>query len=637
MNPTPHTTLSGPPLVGPVAPHLLSRLWHWAEQEPDRPLLAVRDGGEVVTVSAAAFRDRVRAIAAGLVARGVEPGDRIALLSRTSLAWVEADHGVLAAAAATVPIYDSSSSSQVERILIDSGAVMVVVETPEQRDLVAAAMSDQHDAPPVLVIAEGGLDELATAGGGTAGGGGNGGGGDDADHLDVVEQRLAELGPEDLATLIYSSGTTGETKGCELTHSNLCHNVRQTVEQAPELFGPGARTLVFLPLAHALGRIQVHTSIDQGVLTAFATGIPELPEELLLFRPTFIVAVPRIFEKVYDGARNRAIDAGRVKIFDRAMDVAVRWSDASQNSRPPLGLRLQHLLFDRLVYRKLRAAFGDELGMAICGGAALSGHLARCFDGMGIAIAQGYGLTEAAPIVSGGPDPAPDHDSVGRAYPATTVAFAEDGEVLISGPQVFHGYWNAPETTARTLVDGWLQTGDLGTATERGDLVITGRKKELIVTAGGKNVVPGALEDRVRAHPLVDQCVVVGDGRPFVAALVFLDHDEVERRLARQETSDGPQTGAAAGAATAAAAGGTHQVSGADALGNDGFEAELRAEIGAAVATANAAVSRGEAIRAYRIVDDVLSIDNGDLTPTQKLRRHNIGARFAAEIDALYG
>ena len=628
MNPTPEMTLSGPPLVGPVAPHLLSALWRWAEQEPDRPLLALRDGSEVVTVSAAAFRDRVRAIAAGLVARGVEPGDRVALLSRTSPRWVEADHAILAAAAVTVPIYDSSSASQIERIVTDSGAVLVVVETAEQRELVATALVD-HPAPtPVLVIAEGGLDELATAGTDDTGHAGDGG------HLDVVEQRLAELGPEDLATLIYSSGTTGETKGCELTHGNLCHNVRQTVEQAPELFGPGARTLVFLPLAHALGRIQVHTSIDQGVLTAFATSIPELPEELLLFRPTFVVAVPRIFEKVYDGARNRAIDAGRVKIFDRAMHVAVRWSDARGSGRPPLGLRIQHLLFDRLVYRKLRAAFGGELSMAICGGAALSGHLARCFDGMGIAIAQGYGLTEAAPIVSGGPDPVPDHDSVGRAYPATTVAFAEDGEVLVRGPQVFRGYWHAPEATAQTLVDGWLRTGDLGAATERGDLVITGRKKELIVTAGGKNVVPGALEDRVRAHPLVDHCVVVGEGRPFVAALVYLDRDEVARRLARLGTADGPQ---AAEAAAALATGVTHQVTGVTAADAEGFEAELRAEIGAAVATANAAVSRGEAIRAYRIVDDVLSIDNGDLTPTQKLRRHNIGARFAAEIDALYG
>ncbi len=621
MNPTSPTTLSGPPLVGPVAPHLLSSLWRWAEEEPDRPLLAVRDGSEVVTVGAAAFRDRVRAIAAGLVARGVEPGDRVALLSRTSLAWVEADHGILAAAAVTVPIYDSSSASQIERIVTDSGAVLVIVETPEQHDLVAAAMGERQAAPPVLVIAEGGLDELATA---AAGG---------ADHLDVVEQRLAGLGPQALATLIYSSGTTGEAKGCELTHGNLCHNVRQTVEQAPELFGPGARTLAFLPLAHALGRIQVHTSIDQGVLTAFATGIPELPEELLLFRPTFIVAVPRIFEKVYDGARNRAIDAGRVKVFDRAMAVAERRADARGSGRPPLGLRLQHALFDRLVYRRLRAAFGGELRMAICGGAALSGQLARRCDGMGLAIAQGYGLTEAAPIVSGGPDPVPDHDSVGRAYPATTVAFAEDGEVLVRGPQVFRGYWRAPEATAQTLVDGWLRTGDLGAPTERGDLVITGRKKELIVTAGGKNVVPGALEDRVRAHPLVDQCVVVGEGRPFVGALVFLDREEVQRRLARRGAS------APAGTAevTARAAGRTHQVQGADRAGGGGFEAELHAEIDAAVAAANAAVSRGEAIRAYRIVDDLLSVSSGDLTPTQKLRRHNIGRRFAVEIDALYG
>jgi len=654
------TTLTGAPLRGPVESHLLAALWRWADQEPDRPLLAERVGDAFVSHTAAAVRDRIRGIAGGLIARGIEPRDRVALLSRTSLAWVEADHAILAAGAATVPIYDSSSGSQIERIVADSGAALVIVETSAQRELVQQAIGAREDAPPVLAVAEGALEDLLAAG---------------TDHLDVVEQRIRELDADHLAALIYSSGTTGETKGCELTHGNLCHNTRQTVEQAPQLFAPGARTLVFLPLAHALGRIQVHASLDQGVLTGFASGIPELREELLLFRPTFLVAVPRIFEKVYDGARNRAIDAGRVGVFDRAMVVATRWSDAKRAGRRPLGLRLQHLLFDRLVYGRIRQAFGGQLGLAICGGAAISGELARRFDGMGIAIAEGYGLTEAAPIVSGGPSEHPDHDSVGQVYPGTTVMIADDGELLVKGPQVFRGYRNAPEATAATLIDGWLHTGDLGSATERGDLVITGRKKEIIVTAGGKNIVPGPLEDRVRSHPLVDQCVVIGEGRPFVAALVFLDAEEVQRWRARQTSKDASGEGARSDAGLAAevdaglAADGdapaTTEVATpattedatppitavappattADASpSTEGassreveVEAGIRAEIDAAIARANEAVSRGEAIRAYRIVPDVLRIETGDLTPTQKLRRTSIAERFDAAIASIYG
>ncbi len=654
------TTLIGPPLHGRVEPHLLAALWRWADEEPDRELLASREGEGFVSHTAAAVRDRIRGIAGGLIAHGIAPGDRVALLSRTSLGWVEADHAILAAGAVTVPIYDSSSGAQIERILADSGAALVFVETSAQRELVQASTGGRADAPPVLAIAEGVLDELLAAG---------------ADHLGDVEQRLRELDGDHLAALIYSSGTTGQAKGCELTHANLCHNTRQTVEQAPQLFTPGARTLVFLPLAHALGRIQVHAALDQGVLTGFATGIPELREELLLFRPTFVVAVPRIFEKVYDGARGRALDAGRAGVFDRAMDVAARWSEAKTSGRRPLGLRLQHLLFDRLIYGRIRQAFGGQLGLAICGGAALSGELGRRFDGMGIAIAQGYGLTEAAPIVSGGPSEHPDHDSVGQVYPATSVRIADDGELLVQGPQVFRGYWNAPEATAATFVDGWLHTGDLGTATERGDLVITGRKKEIIVTAGGKNVLPGPLEDRVRAHPLVDQCVVIGEGRPFVAAMVFLDDEEVQRWRARRTSPDAAgdraQRGAGLreGAATPASGESEAPASGeveadrtgeveADPTGEAAtpptgehaqphavarsgleseVEADLRAEIDMAIARANEAVSRGEAIRSYRIVGDALRIETGDLTPTQKLRRTSIAERFHPVIESIYG
>lgn len=580
--------LTGPPLAGTPEPHLLAPLWRWADQEPQRPLLAWRDGDRFVEMDAQAFRQRVREIAGGLVARGISPGDRVALLAPTSLAWALADHAVLAAGAVSVPIYDTSSAEQIERILADSGAVLGLVES----DAKAKAIGDGVTGPSgveVLSFESGALDRLREQG---------------RDHLDEVDRRVAALGSDDLAALIYSSGTTGEPKGCELTHANLCANMRQTGEQVPELFAGSARTLVFLPLAHALGRIQLHTAIAQGALTGFATSIAQLPDELAMFRPTFIVAVPRIFEKVHRGASLKAAAGGKQRIFDRAADVAVRWSRARRSGHVPLGLRLQHALFDRLVYGKLRAAFGGELQLAICGGAALDGDLARFFDGVGVTILQGYGLTETSPIISGGPAGTVDHDTVGRVYPATEVRLLDDDELLVRGPQVFRGYWRDPQATARVLQDGWLHTGDLGAFTPAGHLVITGRKKDIIVTAGGKNVAPGPLEDRLRAHPLVDQCVLVGEGRPFVAALLFLDVEEVARREREGEPVD---------------------------------DATLRSELEAAVAEANGTVSRGESIRTFRVVATSLSVDAGEITPTLKVRRRTITERFDGEIEELYG
>ncbi|HSK23796.1 MAG TPA: long-chain fatty acid--CoA ligase [Egicoccus sp.] len=583
-----HGQLSGPSLAAVPEPHLLAPLWRWADTEPRRPLLAARDGDRFREMDAEAFRQTVREVAAGLIARGVGPGDRVALLARTSLDWVVADHAVLAAGAACVPIYDTSSTDQIQRILADSGAVIALVETDVMAKTIGEDATGATGAAP-LSFESGAMDRLREGG---------------RDHLDEVERRIAALRGEDLAALIYSSGTTGEPKGCELTHGNLCANAAQTAQQVPELFLDGARTLVFLPLAHALARIQVHAAIAQGVLTGFASSIEQLPDELAMFRPTFIVAVPRIFEKVHRAASLKAAAGGKQAIFDRAADVAVRWSRARRSGPVPVGLRLQHALFDRLVYGKLRAAFGGELRLAICGGAPLAGDLARFFDGVGVTILQGYGLTEASPIVSGGPVDPVDHDTVGRLYPGTEVRIADDGEILVRGPQVFRGYRGDPQATAAILRDGWLYTGDLGAFTPAGYLVITGRKKDIIVTAGGKNVAPGPLEDRLRAHPLIDQCVVVGEGRPFVGALVFLDAEEVARREREGETVDEPA---------------------------------LRTELERAVAAVNATVSRGEAIRTFRVVPTTLTIDAGEITPTLKLRRAVITERFDDEIDAIYG
>ncbi len=581
--------VSGPPLSGPPARHALAGLWSWADAEPTRPLLAHHDGEAFVEHTAARLREGVRELAAGLIARGVATGERVALLAPTGVDWVYADAAILAAGAVSVPIYDTSSPQQVERILDDSGAVLLLVATAAQREALAPLAAALPGAPEVLAFEEGAAAGLAEDGRG---------------HHEEVEARVAGLSSGDLAALIYSSGTTGEPKGCELTHANLCANARQTAEQVPELFEPGARTLVFLPLAHALARIQLQTSLEQGVLTGLATSLERLSAELAAFHPTFIVGVPRVFEKVHAAARAKAAEAGRERVFDRAADVARRWSRAKRGGGGSWGLRLQHRLFDRLVYGRLREAFGGELTLAICGGAPLDADLGRFFDGLGVTVLPGYGLTEASPIVSGGPVATVDYDTVGEVFPSTTVRLAEDGEILIAGPQVFGGYWRDPTASAEVLDGGWLRTGDLGRLTPQGQLVITGRKKEILVTAGGKNVVPGPLADRVRAHPLVEHVVVVGEGRAFVGALVFLDHDE----LARRGIDPTPPLD----------------------------EAPLRAELDAAVAEANAMVSRGEAIRAYRIITAPLSISQGELTPTQKLRRRPVESRFADEIEALY-
>jgi long-chain acyl-CoA synthetase len=603
-----HPTATGVPLRTHPERHLLAALWRWADREPTRPLLSARDGESFVTMTAAEVRATVRDAAAGLIGLGVAPGDRVLLLSRTRREWVLLDHAILAAGAVTVPVYDTASASQIATILANSGARLAIVETADQREVVTRAAEPARGLEQVLAIDDGALDRLRTAGTG---------------HLDEVDARLAALGGEDLAAVLYSSGTTGEPKGCELTHANLTANVRQTVEQVPELFPPQARTIVFLPLAHALGRMQVHVAIDQGVELAVATGLDQLADELALVRPTFLVVVPRLLEKVLASARGRAQDAGRTAIFDRAMDVAQRISDGRRNgTRVPWSTRLLHRVFDRLVYRRLREALGGQVTAVICGGAALAPEIGQRFDGVGIPVLEGFGATETAPIVSGGPFAPLHHGTVGRPYPGTTVRIAEDGEILVRGPQVFRGYRGDPQATAAALDDGWYHTGDLGALTTDGHLRIVGRKKDILITAGGKNVVPGPLEDRIRAHPLVEECVVLGERRPFVTALVWLDPAEADRLL---------RSNGSAATATATSGDSTR----ADGL-SPAAEQVLRAHLDDAVAEANRTVSRAEAIGRYAIADEPLSLAAGSLTPTTKVRRAVVLERFADHIDQLY-
>jgi long-chain acyl-CoA synthetase len=600
-------TASGAPLRTPPEPHLLAALWRWADREPDRPLLSAREGDRFHALTAAEVRTTVRAVAAGLIAAGVAPGDRVLLLSRTRREWVLLDHAILAAGAVTVPVYDTASPSQIATILANSGARVALVETADQREVVTWAADPERGLEHVFAIDEGALDRLEAGGIG---------------HVAEVDARLQALRGEDLAAVLYSSGTTGEPKGCELTHANLAANVRQTVEQVPKLFAPPARTIAFLPLAHALGRIQVHAAIDQGVEVAIATDLDHLADELAIVHPTFLVVVPRLLEKVLAGARARAQDAGRVRIFDRAMDVAERISDGRRNgTRVPLGTRLQHRLFDRLVYRRLRDALGGQVTAVICGGAALALEIGKRFDGIGIPVLEGFGATETAPIVSGGPFAPLHHGTVGRPYPATIIRVAEDGELLVRGPQVFRGYRGDPDATAEALRDGWYHTGDLGELTSTGHLRIVGRKKDILITAGGKNVVPGPLEDRIRAHHLVEECVVIGERRPFVTALVWLDPVEADRLLADHGMTRTPATtdaAASAGELTPAA------------------EQLLRAQLDDAIADANRTVSRAEAIGRYAIAGEPLSLAAGSLTPTTKVRRAVVLERFAADIEQLY-
>ncbi len=592
--------LTGPPLGHEPHPHLLAALWQWAEEDPDAPAVAVREGDRFAPHSVRWLRDRVREVAAGLVALGVQPGERVALLSRTRLAWTIADHAILAAGAVTVPLYDSAARDQIAHVLTDSEATVAIVEHPEQRELLDGLGEAARTVRRVEVIEHGGLDALAERA-------------DTATRAEV-DRRRASLGPHDLATIVYSSGTTGAPKGCALTHGNLTWNAAQTMQHLPQLFDGVSRTLVFLPLAHVFARIQVIISLQGRAQLCFASSVAQLREELPMAQPSFLVAVPRVFEKLLEAGRNAAAQRGR--LFATLFDATRREADArfralERGQRPGPVARARWAVLDRLVGARLRAALGGEMRWAISGGAALPSDVARLFNAIGVPLLEGYGLTETSPILTGDPPERPRPGSVGRAMPGTELRLSQDGELQVRGPQVFQGYWRNPQATAEMFADDWLRTGDLARFDGDGCVWITGRMKELIVTAGGKNVSPGPLEDLVRAHPLVGTCIVVGEGRPYIGALITLDAEQAPR-WARQQ-----------------------------GLERDDVEAlaehpQVRAAIAEAVDAANATVSQAEQIRRFRILPRDLGIASGELTPTLKVRRAVVGQRYATEIEALY-
>ncbi|MEU5721669.1 long-chain fatty acid--CoA ligase [Micromonospora sp. NPDC047738] len=595
---------SVPPIVtvGDAA-NLTDPVWENAEVAPETVQFVRRGGGDGrawMDVTCRQFRDEVVAVARGLLAAGISPGDRVALMSRTRYEWTLLDYAIWAAGAVTVPIYETSSAEQAAWILADSGAVAALVETAAHAGLVAEIRDRLPELRQIWQIESGAVDDLVAAGASV----------DPAD----VEVRRSTVKADDIATIIYTSGTTGRPKGCVLTHRNMYADITNAVPVLPNLFRQGASTLLFLPLAHAFARL-----IQIGVVQARATmahcaDTKNLVAELQEVKPTFVLSVPRVFEKVYNGARQKAEADGKGKIFDRAEKVAIAYSEAlDAPDGPGLALRAQHVLFDKLVYGKLRAALGGRCRDAISGGAPLGTRLAHFFRGIGVNIAEGYGLTETAPAAAANLPSATRIGTVGRPLPGVTIRIEDDGEILISGDLVFQGYWHNEAATAEALTsDGWFRTGDLGRLDEDGYLSITGRKKEIIVTAGGKNVAPAALEDQVRAHPLVSQCVVVGDRQPFIGALVTIDEEALPKWLAARGR---PETARAAD------------------LRDD--EA-LRAEVQGAIDQANRSVSKAEAIKVFRILPHDFTEDTGELTPSLKVKRQVVHKTYAAEIADIY-
>lgn len=583
----------------PTSGNLTDDVVRNAAEAPEQAVFSRPDGaGGWADVTAARFLEDVRAVAKGLVAAGIEPGDRVALVSRTRYEWTLLDYAIWFAGAVTVPVYETSSAEQIGWILQDSGARAVVAEGSEHVARVTEVRPGLADLNHVWSFADNAVDILRKLGG------------DVSD--DDLEKRRSGVGPGDLATLIYTSGTTGRPKGCMLTHGNFMVELGVAVPELEELFETDdAATLLFLPLAHVFARIIQVGCVKSRTRMAHSGDASRLLEDLKAVQPTFVLAVPRVFEKVFNTASQRATADGRGGVFDRAAETAIAYSRGLDRGKVPLLVRGQHAAFSRLVYGKLRDALGGRCAFAVSGGAPLGERLGHFYRGIGLTVLEGYGLTETTGALTVNLPEAIKIGSVGRPLPGTAVQVAEDGELLFRGGQVFVGYWRNDEASAEVLEGGgWFHTGDVGEIDDEGFVRITGRKKEILVTAGGKNVAPAALEDRIRAHPLVDQCLVVGDGRPFIAALVTLDREALPAWAERH--------------------GKKYDVR---ALADD---PDLTAEIEAAVDEANKAVSKAESIRKFRVLTEEWTEEGGQLTPSLKLKRNVVLREARDEVAALY-
>lgn len=549
-------------------------------------------------VTMAQFLAEVSAVAKGLVAAGIEPGDRVALISKTRYEWTLFDYAIWFAGAVTVPIYETSSAEQVRWILSDSGARAVVAETSDHLARVSESRADLEQLNHVWSIGDNAVDTLTRLGG------------DISD--DDLEKRRTTATPADPATLIYTSGTTGRPKGCVLTHGNFMFELGVAVDELERLFHDDhGSTLLFLPLAHVFARIIQVGCVKSRTRMGHTADIKQLLPDLAEFQPTFILAVPRVFEKVFNTASQRATADGRGKIFDAAAETAIAYSRGLEKGRVPLAVRAKHAVFDKLVYGKLRTALGGKCVYAVSGGAPLGERLGHFYRGIGLVVLEGYGLTETTAALTANLPDATKIGTVGRPLPGTAVRVADDGELLFKGGQVMSGYWQNDQATAEVLeADGWFHTGDLGEVDDEGFVRITGRKKEILVTAGGKNVAPAVLEDRLRSHLLVDQCIVVGDGQPFIGALVTLDREALPLWAEQHGKS-------------------------AD-LARLVDDPDLLAEVQAAVDDANKAVSRAESIRKFTVLPDEWTEEGGQLTPSLKLKRNVVMRELRDEVAALY-
>ncbi|WP_328718325.1 AMP-dependent synthetase/ligase [Streptomyces sp. NBC_00247] len=590
---------------------LADAVFEQAHDDPQRVSFGRKDAdGQWQDVTAETFRDEVLALARGLVAHGIRFGDRVALMSRTRYEWTLFDFALWTLGAQSVPVYPTSSAEQVLWMLHDAEVAAIMVEHEDHAMTVGSVIDRLPRLKRLWQLDGDAVAELMEAGARI----------DD----EVVHRHRRAVTPDSVATVVYTSGTTGRPKGCLITHANLMFEADTMAQRWEPVFrsrpGDEPSTLLFLPLAHVFGRMVEVASLRNRVTLAHQ---PELSAGALMpdlesFRPTFVLAVPYIFEKLFHGARRRAEAEGRIGPFDKAAEVAVRYAEAMEQRTfgtgpgPSPGLRVQHQFFDKVVYKKFRDAMGGRIRHAMSGGSGMERRLGLFFAGAGIEIYEGYGLTETTAAATGNPPGRVRYGTVGQPIPGTTVHIAEDGEVWVHGDQVFASYLGNPEATAAVLHDGWLATGDLGALDEDGYLTITGRKKEILVTSGGKSVSPVGLEERVRAHPLVAQCIVVGNDRPYIAALVTLDQEAVDHWLAMQGRGPLPP---------------------AELVRDPDLEMEVRR----AVVAANTAVSQAESIRTFRILAHRFSEERGLLTPSLKLRRKAIETAYSVEVDALYG
>lgn len=571
------------------------------KKTPSIPLFGVEDSpGVWRDVSAQAFLEQVQDLARGFIAAGIKPGDAVGLMSRTRYEWALIDFALWFAGAVSVPIYETSAPAQIEWVLSDSDAVALIVETKEHQDRFEKVKANTPLVKQLWRLDDDSLFKLVGLG--------------KTVSQDAVEQARTSRGLDDLATIIYTSGTTGKPKGCELLHRGFVDLSKNSQLELPQVVKEGNATLLFLPLAHVYARFISILCVHGGIRVGHQPDTKSVAAGMQSFKPNFLLAVPRVFEKVYNSAEQKAEAGGKGNIFRKAVQVAIDYSRALDTSKgPSFGLKLQHKVFDALVYKKLRAAMGGNVEYAVSGGAPLGERLGHFFRAIGLIVLEGYGLTEtSAPAMIGRPDDA-QIGKVGRVLPGCAVKIADDGEILLKGSNVLRGYWKNPEATKAAIQDGWFRTGDIGELDDQGFISITGRKKELIVTSGGKNVAPTALEDPLRASPIIGQAVVIGDQRQFVSVLISLDPEMLPVWLGNNgQKSD---------------------MSLSQAAKNPVVLAELQRKID----EVNATVSNAEGIKKFAVIESELSEESGHLTPSLKIKREVVTRDFAPVIDEIYG